>query len=87
MPDKYEGFESLMSQSERWKALAAFNAVLAEVPKGIYCNAAGSVTLMGSDGNKETFAVAAGQTLDLRPIQVASAGTTLTTAQIILLFD
>lgn len=85
MTDKYTGFSNLTSQAERWVTLAAFG-VLAETPKAIFCNAAGTIILEGNDGVQATFSVAAGQTLDMRPKKIVAGGT-LTVAQIILLLD
>jgi hypothetical protein len=85
--DKYDGFANLVSQAERWKALPALGQALTETPKGLFFNAAGTVVLMGKDGVTASFTVAASQTLDVRPLMVVAAGTSLTAPQIILLLD
>lgn len=84
--DKYSGFSNLTSQAERWMPTPAWG-VLAEKPKGVYCNSAGTLSLMGNDGVTVTFNVVTSQTLDVRPAQVVQAGTSLPLADIILLLD
>lgn len=86
MTDRYEGFESLTSQSERWVVVVPSDATpLAVVPKALYFSAGGDVALVGDDGVAATFTVIAGQTLHVRPTIVKATGTTVAAGKIIQL--
>lgn len=88
MADKYQGFSSLISQAERWAALPFHDAnPLPDTPKAIRCQAAGNVSLVGSDDVAVVFAVAAGETLDVRPKRINATGTTVGAGSVIGLFD
>ena len=52
------------------------NNDLAENPKAVRLDIGGTIALMGSDGHAETFVVADGETLALRPVRVMQTGTT-----------
>jgi hypothetical protein len=47
-------------------------------PKALWVNGSGNLSLVGEDGNAETFAVVAGAPIDLRPARVRATGTTAT---------
>lgn len=84
--DKYEGFESLTSQSERWQVVVPDDVNnLPVVPKALFFNSAGNVVLEGDDGNAVTFTVVAQQTLDVRPTKVRATGTTVAAGGIVAL--
>lgn len=55
-------------------------------PRAVYFNAAGDVTMKGSDGTNRLFKVLASQTLGCGPSQIITAGTTVAATDIILLF-
>lgn len=46
------------------------------IPRGIYCNAAGTAVLRDSAGNNVTYTLEAGQILPFSPVRVMATGTT-----------
>ena len=78
-PDPHNGFSNISSQGERWVTVTPSDtAHLAEVPKALWVNVAGDLTVVGEDGVAATFAVLAGLPILLRPRQVMATGTTAT---------
>jgi hypothetical protein len=79
MSDPFEGFANISSQGESWAAITPSDSTpLTVVPKALYIGGAGNIALRGADGNDETFPVAAGQMLTLRPVMVLDTGTDAT---------
>jgi hypothetical protein len=52
------------------------SADLSELPKAIYCKAAGTVVVRDSAGTDLPYDMTAGQLLPIRPTRVLSTGTT-----------
>lgn len=80
MKDRFgDEADVVWGQARRWGAITPHDTnQLAELPKAIRCNVAGTVNIVGEDGNAEDFVVAAGETLPCRPVIVKSTGTTAT---------
>ncbi len=82
--DRYPNTEAVSSPARRWAVITPHDTnLLAEVPKflvighdGAAGPAASNLVLEGSDGNKCTFRVSPGTTLDVRPQRVWSTGST-----------
>lgn len=53
---------------------------------GIHCSAAGTITLLDGDGNQATFTVTAGSFYPYRIRRVLDTGTSLTDAEMVLLY-
>ena len=71
--------ERISDQADSWAVVTPNDAVeLFPIPKAIRVNGAGDLALRGRDGVAVTFAVAAGETLPLRPKVVLATGTTAT---------
>lgn len=63
----------------RWAAITPSDtAPLAPVPVAVYVGGAGNVVAIGDDGVAGTFAVVAGQVLDIQPHRINSTSTTAT---------
>jgi hypothetical protein len=73
--------------AEKWAVLALFDTTLDPIPRAVRCNAAGTIEVLGADGvTSGALNVVTGEVLAMRPREIVDSGTTLTAANILLLY-
>ena len=78
--DTYSGQADLSSQGDSWATITPADGaagILSVVPKAIWCDVGGTVTMAGADGNSVQFTLPAGMTV-LRPRKIFATGTAAT---------
>jgi len=51
---------------------------LPEIPRGLYCEGAGTVAIVDEAGTEKSYTLTQGQVLTFRPVRVKASGTTAT---------
>lgn len=78
--DPYAGQADISSQGDSWATITPNDTEagwLTTVPKAIWCDVGGTVTMAGADGNSVQFTLPAGMTV-LRPRKIFATGTAAT---------
>jgi hypothetical protein len=78
MGDKFQGFTDTPSSpvKKHFAIVPSDSQDLADMPKAIYCQAAGNIVIRDSAGTDLTYAMTVGQILLMRPTRVLQTGTT-----------